>query len=120
AVADPNTANCWNGNHGGLADVGSYTGSPSPYGTFDQSGSMFEWSDTIDWNPTLGEAGPVLRGGGFLRQGILMSASSRAISFPLNRNTIGFRLAMIVPEPSTGLLVFAGMLGLAGWRRAHA
>ena len=29
---------------------------------------------------------------------------------------IGFRLAM-VPEPSTGLLVIAGLLGLAGWRR---
>jgi hypothetical protein len=29
---------------------------------------------------------------------------------------IGFRLAMI-PEPGTGLLVIAGLLGLAGWRR---
>jgi len=26
----------------------------------------------------------------------------------------------IVPEPTTGLLVFAGLLGLAGWRRARA
>ena len=25
-----------------------------------------------------------------------------------------------VPEPSTGLLVIAGLLGLAGWRRTHA
>jgi len=31
----------------------------------------------------------------------------------------GFRLAMI-PEPSTGLLVMVGLLGLAGWRRAGA
>ena len=29
---------------------------------------------------------------------------------------VGFRLAMI-PEPSTGLLVVAGLLGLGGWRR---
>jgi PEP-CTERM motif len=31
---------------------------------------------------------------------------------------VGLRLAMI-PEPSTGLLVIAGLLGLAGWRRAR-
>jgi hypothetical protein len=30
---------------------------------------------------------------------------------------VGFRLAALVPEPGTGLLVFAGLLGLAGWRR---
>src|SRR5207247_859902 len=29
-------------------------------------------------------------------------------------------IAVFVPEPSTGLLVFAGLLGLAGWRRARA
>jgi hypothetical protein len=34
-------------------------------------------------------------------------------------DVIGFRLAMI-PEPSTGLLMFAGLLGLAGWRRVSA
>ena len=32
---------------------------------------------------------------------------------------VGFRLAMI-PEPGTGLLVIAGLLGFAGWRRARA
>jgi hypothetical protein len=34
-------------------------------------------------------------------------------------NDFGFRLATI-PEPGTGLLVFAGLLGLAGWRRGRA
>lgn len=28
--------------------------------------------------------------------------------------------AATIPEPSTGLLVIAGLLGLAGWHRAHA
>jgi hypothetical protein len=26
----------------------------------------------------------------------------------------------MIPEPGTGLLVIAGLLGLAGWRRASA
>ena len=31
---------------------------------------------------------------------------------------IGFRLATtIVPEPGTGLLVIAGLIGFAGWRK---
>lgn len=34
-------------------------------------------------------------------------------------NWVGFRLVMI-PEPGTGLLVLAGLLGLAGRRRARA
>ena len=30
-----------------LTDVGSYTGSPSPYGTFDQGGNVWEWNEEI-------------------------------------------------------------------------
>jgi formylglycine-generating enzyme required for sulfatase activity len=37
-----NTANCFDGDDAGLADVGSYTGSASPYGTFDQGGNVKE------------------------------------------------------------------------------
>jgi hypothetical protein len=33
---------------------------------------------------------------------------------------IGFRVASTIPEPGTGLLVIAGLLGIAGWRRARA
>ncbi|MGH7337837.1 MAG: PEP-CTERM sorting domain-containing protein [Myxococcota bacterium] len=32
---------------------------------------------------------------------------------------MGFRLVMI-PEPGTGVLVIAGLLGLAGWRTGRA
>ena len=38
-TAAPNTANCGNAS-GDLTAVGSYTGSPSPYGTFDQGGNL--------------------------------------------------------------------------------
>ena len=45
-TAAPNTANC-----GSVApdfsDVGSYPGSPSPNGTFDQGGNVEEWSDAF-------------------------------------------------------------------------
>jgi len=43
-TAAPNTANC-GGVVGGLTPVGSYPGSPSPSGTFDQGGNASEWTD---------------------------------------------------------------------------
>jgi hypothetical protein len=44
-TATPNTANC-GGVAGDFTDVGSYTNSPSPNGTFDQGGNVSEWVDT--------------------------------------------------------------------------
>jgi formylglycine-generating enzyme required for sulfatase activity len=43
-TASPNTANC-GGVAGSLTGVGSYPGSPSPNGTFDQGGNVSEWTD---------------------------------------------------------------------------
>lgn len=42
----PNRANCA-GAGGGFTSVGSYPGSPSPNGTFDQGGNVAEWCDFI-------------------------------------------------------------------------
>ena len=89
-TATPNRGNC-NGAVGDLTDVGSYTGSASPYGTFDQGGNVFEWNEAIVIWPR---------------------SSSRAVF------RIGFRVAM-VSEPGTGLLVIAGLLALALVRKAH-
>jgi formylglycine-generating enzyme len=45
-TATPNTANCAGAAPGAdFTDVGSYTGSPSPSGTFDQGGNVSEWTD---------------------------------------------------------------------------
>jgi hypothetical protein len=41
-----NRANC-GGATGDYTDVGSYPGSPSPNGTFDQGGNAAEWTDTL-------------------------------------------------------------------------
>jgi formylglycine-generating enzyme required for sulfatase activity len=48
-----------------LTNVGSYTGSLSPYGTFDQGGNVWEWNETIIEGITRG-----LRGGHRQRPGL--------------------------------------------------
>jgi formylglycine-generating enzyme len=112
----PNKANC---NHavGDLTPVGSYTGSKSPYGTFDQGGNVFQWNEaTLSGGSFRG-----VRGGSFGSTPIILAASPRNIvGAPTSElNFLGFRVAM-VPEPNTGLLVVAGLLGLAAWRRVCA
>jgi formylglycine-generating enzyme required for sulfatase activity len=107
-----NSADCLNA-VGDFTNRGSYTGSPSPYGTFDQGGNAFEWNETIISPGIRG-----VRGGATTYAEINMKASERTNyqSDSTERDTLGFRIVMITPEPSTGLLVIAGLLGLAGWR----
>jgi formylglycine-generating enzyme required for sulfatase activity len=50
--ATPKRANCGGGD-GNLTDVGAYTGSASPYGTFDQGGSVWEWNEQSVASPVL-------------------------------------------------------------------
>jgi sulfatase modifying factor 1 len=110
-TATANRANC-NGVVGNLTIKGSYTGSASPYGTYDQGGNVFEWNEAIITGLSRG-----LRGGSFLDGGGNLNATAPASNGSTNENpNVGFRLAMI-PEPSTGLLVVAGLLGLGTRRR---
>jgi formylglycine-generating enzyme required for sulfatase activity len=108
--AAANTANC---DSGDLTEVGSYTGSASPYGTFDQGGNVLEWNEAIIGS----ERG--LRGGSLFDQNYFLEASVRLSLEPeFGPVGVGFRVASLVPEPVTGLLVMTGVLGLAGrWRR---
>jgi formylglycine-generating enzyme required for sulfatase activity len=112
-TATPNTANCENavGASGEVTIVGSYTGSPSPYGTFDQGGNVWEWNEEI-----VG-ANRGIRGGSF--SGAVAALGSNYPSndvATLQTFDVGFRVAA-VPEPGTGLLVMLGVLGLGAWRR---
>ena len=101
-----------------LTDVGAFSGSGSFYGTFDQSGNVYQWND-LDGTPGSSRG---LRGGGWSDGA---SGVSSATSFPIDPSAegggIGFRLAspVGVPEPSTWVMGLAGIAcgGWDMWRR---
>jgi sulfatase modifying factor 1 len=96
-----------------IVGKGSYSGSASPYGTFDQGGNVWEWNEAI----TSGGLGRAVRSGSFDENALGPAASTRSIGGANSGDDgLGFRVAMI-PEPSTSLLVIAGLLGLGTWRR---
>ena len=112
-----NRANC-NNSVANLTGAGSYTGAASPYGTFDQGGNVLEWTETIVTDGVLSNR--VLRGGEFQHSSLDLHAGTKSHGHPTNAAGLyGFRLVMI-PEPSTGLLVIVGLLGLAVRRRVNA
>jgi formylglycine-generating enzyme required for sulfatase activity len=114
--ATPNTANCGNA-VGFLTSVGSYTGSASPYGTFDQGGNALEWNEQI----ILSNSYRGLRGGKWDDVPSSLRAAGRSSLDPtVEGYGRSFRVASLVPEPSTSLLLMTGMLGLARWRRRPA
>jgi formylglycine-generating enzyme required for sulfatase activity len=108
-----NSANCEMA-VGDLTDVGAYSLSGSPYGTFDQGGNVYEWNEAISLGSTRG-----LRGGSFAGVSTHLAASFWLGADPFGESfLLGFRVAMI-PEPSTALLLATGLAGLAaaGGRR---
>ena len=116
--ATANTANCGSP-PGYLTDVGSYTGSASPNGTFDQGGNLEEWNEAIIGSNRGARGAAFGRAHPFL--GPYLAAWSRNSIDPTHESVkVGFRVAMI-PEPSTALLIAVGLAGLtaAGRRRSH-
>jgi formylglycine-generating enzyme required for sulfatase activity len=96
-TAAANSANCGNV-VGNVTDVGSYTGSSSPNGTFDQGGNVFEWNEAIISGSSRG-----LRGGSFLGFPVSVASSSRTDLGPASEAAgVGFRVASL-PEPAGGL-----------------
>jgi formylglycine-generating enzyme required for sulfatase activity len=112
--AAANTANC-NVVVYDLTDVGSYTGSASPSGTFDQGGNVVEWNEAI-----IRTSNRVVRGGSFIGYPSHLAVSHRGYTIPIGQsNGVGFRVAMI-PEPTTSLLFGLGLASLALRRRLSA
>ena len=72
-----------------LTAVGSYPGSASFYGTFDQGGTVFEWNDAV-----IGGSFRGLRGGSWFDSGANLLSSSRFEADPgFEGFGIGFRVA---------------------------
>jgi sulfatase modifying factor 1 len=96
-----------------IADVGAYSSSSSAYGTFDQGGSLNEWTDGL-----LPGGGRIIRGGDWNNSVLDMESSSRgdgglgAVTY--RDDDLGFRLVTttVVPEPSTYALFGIGAIGL--------
>lgn len=90
-------------------EVGAHANSPSPYGTFDQGGNVWEFNEAIV--PSLGRG---LRGGSFNSGDYFLESSFRVISDDVvvdEYSDVGFRLAL-VPEPATVALLIVGAMTL--------
>jgi len=109
-----------------LTDVGAFSASGSFYGTFDQSGNVYQWND-LDGTPGSFRG---VRGGNwdFLNPFFLSSSFSFWGDPSVEVDTVGFRLASPVSGPSAvpeidpnglgSVLAFvAGALGLLERRR---
>lgn len=92
-----------------LTDVGAFTNSASFYGTFDQSGNVFQWND-LDGLPGTTRG---LRGGVWqYNDPVNISSSYNYLNDPSGEyGTTGFRLASpaAVPEPSMYAMALAGL-----------
>jgi sulfatase modifying factor 1 len=112
-----------------LTDVGAFSGSGSFYGTFDQSGNVYQWND-LDGTAgsSRGTRGGDWGGGGSV---YLSSSHSRSRDPSLETAQIGFRLASPVSSPSavpeidpsslgSVLALVLGSLGLLERRRLKA
>ncbi|MFM8495265.1 MAG: formylglycine-generating enzyme family protein [Planctomycetia bacterium] len=102
-----------------LTNVGAFSDSPSYYGTFDQSGNVYEWNDLT--GTTIGNEGGVRGGNWFDIFFPLQSSRRSVVATSSDLGYAGFRLAapVAVPEPSTYAVALAGIAcgGFSMWRR---
>jgi len=99
----------YDSNQNYLTDVGAFSGSGSFYGTFDQSGNVYQWNDL---DGTAGSSRGLPGGNWGDTSPFGLSSSENNSSDPSNENSlIGFRLAapVAVPEPSTCAMALAGL-----------
>jgi formylglycine-generating enzyme required for sulfatase activity len=121
---DPGNYATWDDDSGGHMEgigppyfrsvVGEWENSASPYGTFDQAGNVWEWTEAIVSGSNRG-----LRGGSFHNvEDYFMLASYRNSGYPTYEDTgTGFRVAL-VPEPVTLVLLALASVGVLRRRRS--
>lgn len=121
-VVNFNNGADWNGEDGNVTTVGSAGPlSASYYGTFDQAGNIYEWTDTIAANNT---SQRITRGGSWAVSGDQAATDGPASLGPTaTLSTFGFRMAAVhvpppaVPEPRAALLAGVGGLLLLWFHR---
>jgi hypothetical protein len=93
-------------------EVGEFELSESPYGTFDQSGNVSEWLETI-----LQTGMYEIRGGSYSQTKTYQCSSTRQGCDPVYEgfDTYGFRVVAAVPEPSSLLALVTDALSLVGF-----
>ena len=95
----------WQGNQF-YTSVGETTGQ-SPYGVYDMGGNVQEWTETFSAG---GGDYRVTRGGMFVSSASALSYSGQAMYDPSVEGAYeGLRLAYIIPEPSTFVLLLSGI-----------
>jgi formylglycine-generating enzyme len=91
--------------------IGETTGYTA-FGVYDMGGNVEEWGESLV-NPVQGPS-RVRRGGSYVDESAdSLSSSSRSGGLPVEDGVfIGFRVAYMIPEPSTLLLLVLGGVGL--------
>ncbi len=95
-------------------EAGAHESSESPYGTFDQGGNVWEWTET-----TMARDFRVLRGGSYVSSADSLAAAYRYGYYPVAGaiSDFGFRVAR-VPEPHTlSMLLAFSLLACRRFRR---
>ena len=97
-----NTANC-GAVVNDVTDIGSYVGSPSPNGTFDQGGNVWEWNESILTISVPPPSYRGVRGGSYANDPITLEASFSFDSSPIFEDVaVGLRIAALPTSTPTG------------------
>jgi sulfatase modifying factor 1 len=98
-----------------VTDVGAYLNSHSAYNTFDQSGNVGEWGETLFSGSSRWDQG----GGWDGQNGNIASTLQAGTLASFERNDLGFRVASAVPEPQTLVLAAIALAALATCTRSR-